>query len=108
MDEYELTITDHPSIADDPTRPGEKLYKDGKPVPVFPDQRCLRFNGQAIAFVSKRNTGELMVSFFGFGGTLPQSVKDEAVALAETEFNQPVEKAYQVSAIQPAPDEDDE
>lgn len=106
MANYELTITNHPSIADDPTNPGQKLYKDGKPVPLFAGHRCARFNGKAIAYAND-DCGELKIQFFGFGGTLPQSVKDEAVAMLEQEFGKTADAANVAIPIQPPPPEDD-
>jgi hypothetical protein len=104
MSDYQITITNHPSIADDPTNPGQKLYKDGKPVPLVPSHRCARFNGRAIAYANA-DSGELKIQFFGFGATLPPSVKDEAVAMLENEFGKSA--ANVAMPIQPPPPEDE-
>ena len=107
MSDYQLTITNHPAIADDPTRPGKKLFKDGEPVPLFPKQRMIRFNGKGVAFVSKP-AEELKLLFYGFGGTLPEQIKQECVELAEQEFNCQANPANVITPKQPAPIEDDE
>lgn len=55
MSSYQLTIENHPSQAAHPFT-GEPLFDDdGKPVPLFPDQRSIRLDGRVIAYVANGN-----------------------------------------------------
>ena len=81
MADYKLTIENHPSQARHPIS-DEPLFKDGKPVPLFPDQRSIKLDGTIIAYVNA--AGKVM--FIMPENKLPGTIADEALDLAASEY----------------------
>jgi hypothetical protein len=79
MSNYKLTIENHPAQA---RFAGKPLFDDeGRPIPLFPDQRSIRMDGQVVAYVSKDS-----VNFIHSG--LPPAIKAQAIELAKAAFGE--------------------
>lgn len=50
--DYNLEIGEHPAQL---RVDGQPMFKDGKPVPLFPNQKSVRLNGQVIAYVNEKH-----------------------------------------------------
>ena len=51
---YTLEIGDHPAQMRSPVTK-EPMFKDGKPVPLFPNQKSVKLDGRIIAYVNEKH-----------------------------------------------------
>jgi hypothetical protein len=82
MAEYKLTIENHPAQKRDPYT-NEPLSKNGVPVPLWPDEHCIKLNGkQIIAFLNAEHRITFIISEQELGAALV----NEAEALRDATF----------------------
>lgn len=74
---YELTIGNHPAQARHPVTNELLFDNDGVAVPMFPDQKSIRFDGTIVAYVAN---GNLLI----INSRLPSAIVDEMKDLAAT------------------------
>ena len=82
MSNYKLTIENHPSQMRHPITQEPLFDKDGKPVPLFPDQKSIRLDGRIIAYMILETKKVLWI--------MPKHklgpIADEGLELAEAFF----------------------
>ncbi len=76
MADFEVTIEPHPAQARHPNDKSKALTQDGKPVPLFPDERCIRLDGKLIGYVGNASSGRAVMFI------VPESKLTEAVTNA--------------------------
>lgn len=102
MKNYELKIANHPAQARNPLTNVPLVDENGEPVPLFPKQRSVKFDGVVVAYVSE----ECNVQIIRHG--LGQVIEDEIFALVEKELG-PVAKSHVIAKpVEVEVDEDDE
>jgi hypothetical protein len=93
-----VELTQHPAQARHPVT-NEPLFDDhGAPVPLLPNMRAVRLDGFVIAYASKHG-----ICFTIGHSKLPQTVKDSAVGLVESEFGTNP-KVATVPEFEPSPE----
>lgn len=99
---YELKIDDHPAKARHPVT-GEILVKDGKEIPLFKDQKCIKLDGRIIGYVLPNNS----VSFI-----MPKSklgeIANEAIAMAREQCGEVCYGFVSDTVDQPDEDSDED
>lgn len=100
---FRVTIEPHPSQARHPIT-NEPLVKDGKPVPLFPDERSIRLDGDLIGYVGNKESGRA-VMFIVPKGRFAQAIIDEVTKSVVVEFGD--EYTGKVRSV-PDPDDLDE
>lgn len=73
MGNYTFSIGNHPAQERLPFSNKPKFDDDGNPVPLFPDQKCLRLDGQLIAYITKGGL-QFVVSRQELGSTYQEAV----------------------------------
>lgn len=103
----QFEIKPHPAVADHPFERGKKLHDaKGNPVPLFPDQRALYFDGWLIAYIVPSGDGckTLFIK--------PESVLSKTVIDAAREFvaenYQPISGGHVIADPVETPDEDED
>ena len=76
-----VELTQHPAQARHPVTNEPLIDDHGAPVPLLPTQRAIRLDGFVIGYASKHG-----ICFTIGESKLPQTVKDSAISLVESEF----------------------
>ena len=76
-----VELTQHPGQARHPVTNEPLIDDHGAPVPLLPTQRAIRLDGFVIGYASKHG-----ICFTIGESKLPQTVKDSAISLVESEF----------------------
>ena len=93
-----VELTQHPAQARHPVT-NEPLFDDhGAPVPLLPTQRAIRLDGFVIGYASKHG-----ICFTINESKLPETVKDSAIFLVESEFGTNP-KVATVPEFEPSPE----
>ena len=102
--QYKLEIDSHPAQALHPFTKKPLFDDDGKPIPLFPDEKSIRLDGRIIAYVTKDRAIMWLYRRDKLG-----AIADAAVELVEKEFGSPAtaEVESQGSPV-PQNEEDDE
>lgn len=80
---YKLEICNHPAQARHPLNK-KPLFKDDKPVPLFPKERCIKLDGTIIAYVNEHRK-----VMFLFPPSKLGTIQDEAIKLVRDQLGDP-------------------